>query len=413
MRSSQWSNAQIFLVTEFPWSVTMAWMGSYLSLFLLDQGLSASNLGVMIGLGAVIQLTGLGLSGFLTRRLGRKGTIMFGDFAGWIVVLGLWAIFHNPWILGVGVILNQASGFVGPAWNSLFSEDEHPQRLPRYFLFLQILTVAGGLVLPLTRGFVMHSGVVNAGHLMLWWLWPLVSVVWLIRLIGLKESAAGRLSMGSRKEVPWKERSAHIREGLAGAGFYLALLRVFTQVPFFIVAAFVPLALVSAHGAHLQPADLALLPLGAVGALILLAAIHPLMRSWRSLHRMGLGLALLIAGYATLALAPASGVFTVLGGWGLMVAGQSQFSSSHTSVWMMWLPDRIRVDVQGWIGVVTAGGVAILSPLLAGQFQQHPRVVFGVLAILFFGALLLWNRLRLVPDSRLDSHRQSGEPETL
>ncbi len=405
MKKLPWSNAQVLLATEIPWSVTMAWMGSYLSLFLLDQGLSASNLGVMIGLGAVVQLAGLGLSGFMTRRLGRKGTIMSGDFAGWVVVLGMWAIFRNPWILGLGVVLNQASGYVGPAWNSLFSEDEHPRRLPRYFLFLQVLTVGGGLVLPLTRGFVMHAGVVSAGRTMLWWLWPMVSLVWLMRLIGLKESGAGRVSMGSRTEVPWKERMAHIREGLNGAGLYLAVLRVLTQVPFLMVAAFVPLALVSRHGVHLPPDDLALLPLGAVGAMILLSASHPLMRSWDSLHRMGLGMALLVVGDGVLALAPAGNVVTVLAGWGLMVAGQSQFSSSHTSVWMMWLPDRIRVDMQGWIGVLTAAGVAFLSPVLAGQFQHNPRIIFGSLAILFIGGMMLWNRLRVVPDSRLDLQR--------
>ena len=139
-----WSNAQVFLLTEFPWSVTAAWMGSYLSLFLLDQGLSAKNLGWTIGVGALVQLLGLGLSGTLTRHVGRKMTIMSGDFAGWIVVLGIWTLSHSPWVLALGLVLNQGSGYVGPAWNSLFSEDEQVHRLPRYFLLLQVLTITGG-----------------------------------------------------------------------------------------------------------------------------------------------------------------------------------------------------------------------------------------------------------------------------
>ena len=394
MPSLKWTNAQVFLVTEFPWSVTVAWMGSYLSLFLLDQGLSARNLGWTIGAGAVIQLLGLGLSGSITRRLGRKGTIMSGDFGGWVVALGIWALSHNPWILALGLVMNQASGYVGPAWNSLFSEDEHSARLPRYFLTLQILTIMGGLILPLTRGFVVQDGVVASGHSLLLVFWPCVSAVWVIRWLALRESAAGRMSMGRTQRLAWRERAAHIHQGLSGPGFYLAALRVLSTVPFLIVAAFVPLALVSPHGPHVAPGDLTLLPLGAVSGVILLGIGRRVARRWTALHFMGMGLALVAAGFAVLAWAPQGHVIWVLAGWGLMVAGQSQFASSHTSIWMTWLPDVIRVDVQGWIGMVTAAGVAVLSPLLADQFVRNPRVVFGIMAVVFTAALGLWRPLR-------------------
>ncbi|MCY0908553.1 MAG: hypothetical protein OWR62_09210 [Sulfobacillus thermotolerans] len=389
-----WSNAQVFLLTEFPWSVTAAWMGSYLSLFLLDQGLSAKNLGWTIGVGAFVQLLGLGLSGTLTRHVGRKMTIMSGDFAGWIVVLGIWTLSHSPWVLALGLVLNQGSGYVGPAWNSLFSEDEQVHRLPRYFLLLQVLTITGGLILPLIRGFVMKEGVVASGHTLLAIFWPSVAMAWTIRAFALRESTAGKVSMQQRQHVSWSVRLSHVRQGLQGPGFYLAVLRILVMVPLLMVAAFVPLSFVSPKGLHLVAADLSLLPIGAVGGVLILAVVRRMMPTWTPTQLMGLGLVFLALGYTGLTLGPQGQISWVLLAWGLVMAGQSQFASSHTSVWMTWLPDAVRVDVQGWIGMITAGGVAVLSPFLAEAFIRQPRWVFAGLAFLFTVCMALWGLLQ-------------------
>ncbi len=97
--SPQWTNAQVFLGSEFPWSVTMAWMSSYLTLFLVDEHLAPHQIGLAMGMGAFLQVIGLGFSGSLSRKIGRKGSILSGDFAGWVLVLGVWALSRNPlWI---------------------------------------------------------------------------------------------------------------------------------------------------------------------------------------------------------------------------------------------------------------------------------------------------------------------------
>ncbi len=386
------SNPLILLVTELPWSVTMAWMGSYLTLFLVHEHLSPARIGLALGIGSLLQVFGLAGSGVLSRKLGRKGTIMLGDFVGWVLVLGVWAVLKSPALLAIGVVANQSGGLVGPAWNSLFSEGTSQERLPSYFLILQGLTIGGGLILPFLAPMVRHLGVVAASHYLLWFLWPTVTLAWTLRFIGLRESMAGRDSMAATRPTG-NQMIAHLKRGLAGPGLALSGLRILVQVPVVLFATFAPLALVADRGANLPAHDLAFLPIAGASAAVSLGLLH----AWRPRrpHRgmILLAVVLLLLGFGMLALGPRHDVFTVMIGWALVIAGQSQFWTSHTSYWMTWLPDTVRVEVQGWTGVVTASLVALLSPFIAGIYAHEPRLILGLSAVVLGMALLLWTRL--------------------
>ncbi len=389
--SPQWTNAQVFLGSEFPWSVTMAWMSSYLTLFLVDEHLAPHQIGLAMGMGAFLQVIGLGFSGSLSRKIGRKGSILSGDFAGWVLVLGVWALSRNPLWLGVGVVVNQAMGFVGPAWNSLFSEGEDSARLPRYFFILQLLTVAGGLVLPIMEPWISHQGVVHTGHRLLLVLWPLVALAWTSRLLWLRESETGRHQMGSRES--FSTMMHNLRRGLRGTGSVLAGLRVMVQVPLVLFANLAPLALVASRGSDLAPSRLAWLPVAATAAALGLAGLQSRMDSRHNRVMVGVRILLLFLGFGLLAMTGPGHFWRIMVAWALVTGGQTQFWTSHTSYWMTWLPDAVRVDVQGWIGVVTAGLVAVLSPLVAPVFAHAPHPLFWGIEALFGAAMLFWNFL--------------------
>jgi hypothetical protein len=377
------SNAQIFLLTEFPWSLTVAWMSSYLTIFLVGEHLSARAIGLALGLGNVVQVFGLAYAGGLARHIGRKSSIMAGDFGGWVIVLGIWAIVRNPLVLALGLVLNQGSGFVGPAWNSLFSEGEDPSALPRAFFVLQMLGVTGGLLLPFIAPWVRERGVVITGRWILRILWPLVTLSWVARWLWLQESEAGRHAIGAKTSRTVVIQ--HLRDGLRGVGSILALVRILVQVPLLLFANLAPLALVSAHGAALPASLLAWLPVPATGALGILWWMRHRRFHLSRVQGIALSLAVLSAGFLLLAVAGHRKVWLVFMAWAFITAGQSEFWSSHTSYWMTWLGDTVRVDVQGWIGVITAGLVAALSPLAAPLLAHDPQPIL----LLFAGALVV------------------------
>lgn len=285
------------------------------------------------------------------------------------------------------------------------AKDRHPADYldtSGYFLILQVMTIGGGLVLPFMAPLVRRVGVVAAGHDVLWILWPLVTLSWTLRLIGLKESPVGRASM-ARSRPRLKEVLGHIRLGLQGTGRILSALRVLVQVPVVLFATFAPLALVARHGSALAAHQLAFLPIAGALAAIGLGILHAQgpHRSPRAM--ILLAVILLLAGFGTLASTPPHNFLMVMVGWMLVIAGQSQFWTSHTSYWMTSLPDLVRVEIQGWTGVVTASLVAILSPLIAGIYAREPRLILVASAGICLGAGLLAAQLPKSEKTNADS----------
>lgn len=383
-------NAVAILWTEPAWSLAMAWQTSYLTVYLVRMGLTPAGVGAAVGASAVVQVAGLLVSGYLVDHLGRKTVIMAGDFIGWVLTLGLWVMDPRPLILALGVVLLNGFAFVTPAWNSLFAEDVEPSRVSYYFLVLQQLTLFGGLVVPIMAPVVAHMGVRASGHLALAISWPLVAVAWLLRVWWLRESSVGHAQRAARRAGTHPPVGARLRAGLSGANLVLAILRVLIQVSVGLWATFAPLILVAHRAEALAPSALAFLPLGSTvaGGVVLV-----LQRRWRQAvpaRVMGVALLMMVAGMATVSLVPAGQLIPVLAAWALVAAGQALFWTLHTTQWMGALPDAARVDVQAWVGAVSAVLMAVLAPLLAGLLPEMPRSINGTwTALTALGLLVL------------------------
>jgi hypothetical protein len=391
-------NAVVFLWTEPAWSLAMAWQASYLTVYLVAQGLSPAGVGAAVGAAALVQVAGLLASGWMADHLGRKTVIMAGDFVAWVLALGLWVLDPRPLVLALGVVLLNGFAFVAPAWNSLFSEDVEPRRVSFYYLMLQQLTLFGGLAIPLMAPLVHRWGVRVSGHWALAIAWPLVTVAWVLRLLWLKESTVGQALRVARRSGRHGSLRDRLVSGLAGANRLLAVLRILLTVAITLWATFAPLVLVARRAEALSPALLAFLPLGSTVAGI---SVLLLERRWRTAPpgvAMSVALALMALGMGGVSLAPAHAFVPVLTAWTLVAAGQAMFWTVHTTLWMAFLPDRSRVEVQGWVGASSAVLVAVLAPLLARWLPRLPRMVNAIWALMVVVALLMvlgWGRYLL------------------
>lgn len=397
-------NATLFLWTEAPWSLAMAWQASYLTVYLVASGLPPAGVGLAVGLGGLVQIFGLMGSGWLVDVLGRKAVIMAGDFLGWVIVLGIWVLEPKPLFLALGIVLMNGTAFVTPAWNSLFSEDVAAEKVSFYYMVLQQLTLFGGIAIPLMAPWVQHLGVKASGHLALVIVWPLVAIAWTARALWLRESSVGRAQREARRGGRHAALGVKLRLGLIGVNRPLAALRILTQVSLSLFATLAPLVLISRHAESLPPADLAFLPLASSVAAALVLLTH---NRWRDLSpRLALtvALGLLAAGMAGLALGPAHSLAAAMVVWGLVAGGQAMFWTVHTAFWMAMLPDVARVEVQGWVGAGSAILLVVLAPLLASHVDQFPRLVSGleVLPVIAgLAVLALWPSapIELIPDA--------------
>lgn len=391
------ANAPLFLWTEAPWSLAMAWQASYLTVYLVASGLSPAGVGLAVGLGGLVQIFGLMGSGWLVDHLGRKTVIMAGDWVGWVIVLGIWVLYPKPLFLALGIVLMNGTAFVTPAWNSLFSEDVAADKVSFYYMVLQQLTLFGGIVIPLMAPWVRHLGVRASGHLALMIAWPLVAMAWTARALWLRESSVGRAQREARRHGHHEAVGAKLRLGLTGVNRPLAALRMLTQVSLSLFAILAPLVLISPAAEGLPPADLAYLPVSSSVAAALVLLTHNRWRDRAPRLTLAVALGLLAAGMLGIAMGPPNTLATAMVAWGLVAGGQAMFWTVHTAFWMGMLPDVARVEVQGWVGAGSAILIAVLAPLLASHVSQWPRLVSGLWVLPLIAGLIV---LGLWPASR-------------
>lgn len=371
-RVSRWSNAKVFLVSEPPWSVTAAWMSSYLTLYLLARHASVEGIGLAIGISGFIVAMLLPMVGWLSGMVGRKAVIQTGDFLGWIVALLIWVVDPTPLLVLVALVLNQLSHVVTPAWNSLFSEDISEDALASSYLVLQVLTVLGGMVVPVVAIWEQRVGMAHAGRLVLAVALPLLALAIAMRQRYLRESSVERAEREARRKGTFAPPLARLRPALQGPGGILAALRVLGQVSFSLFATFGPVMLVDRNGLALPIGRLAFLPLAAsilgIGMWFGRRWLVALSSSWSFL----VSIAALTLGFALFAIKAPGGFVTIWLAWGLVMAGQNLFWSSHTTFWMRWVPDAARVDIQGYVGSLGSLMITVVGPLSARWIAAHP-----------------------------------------
>ncbi len=371
-----WPNAKVFLVTEPSWSITAAWMSSYLTVYLVARHASVTGIGLAIGISGLLQAAIFPAVGWFSSRIGRKAVIQIGDVLGWIVAIILWIVHVPPiWIL-IALVLNQVSQVVTPPWNGLFSEDIDAEKRSHLYLLLQVVTILGGSVVPLFAIWEHRLGIAESGRMAFAIALPFLALSIGMRQWLLRESSLERAERTARKTGAWLSTRQRLLPALRGQGRALAGLRVLAQLSFSLFATFAPLTFVEHGGLGIHTNQLAFLPLSASIFGLALWLQHRRIGQLPPHRSLGLAIAALIVGFGLLGLRAPGGFFTLLGAWGCVMTGQSMFWSSHTTYWMTWVPDSARVDVQGYVGALAALLITIAAPLLASWSLAHADLFY-------------------------------------
>jgi MFS family permease len=347
-------------------------MSSYLTVYLVALHSPVTAIGLAIGISGLLQAALLPAVGWFSRVIGRKSVIQIGDVLGWVVAIGLWiADVSVLWLL-IALVLNQLSNVVTPAWNGLFSEDITIQQRSHGYLILQILTILGGLAIPVAAIWEREMGMAHSGRLVLIIAMPMLATSIAVRQWLLHESSGEKAEQSARRSGTWQKTWPRIRPALHSQGIPLAILRILAQFSFSLFITFAPLTFVNRLGLKMHTDQLAFLPLAASIFGLLLWIYHRRLAAVNPYTSLGLSIAALLLGFALLGCGAPGGFAMVLLAWGLVMSGQSVFWSSHTTYWLSWVPDLARVDIQGYVGAVGALLVSIGDPLLAAWVVRHP-----------------------------------------
>jgi MFS family permease len=143
-------NAKPVVLTEPIWGIPFNLYYPYLSIYMLANGLSDSQVGLVTSIGLVFQIFFAAFGGFITDKLGRRLTVFIFDILSWSIPCLIWAFSRNIYSFAIGMAFAGFWRISNTAWPLLLAEDADPRSLMDIYSWIYIFTVSVSLFTPLT-----------------------------------------------------------------------------------------------------------------------------------------------------------------------------------------------------------------------------------------------------------------------
>ncbi|GGJ01355.1 hypothetical protein GCM10010885_08190 [Alicyclobacillus cellulosilyticus] len=395
-------NARGCLIYEPMWVIPWTLFSTYASVYMLDLGLSDTQIGWVTTLNLSLQIVGSFLSGYLTDRLGRRRALLLFDLVSWSCATLLWAGARNVWWFVLAALFNAWQKVPNTAWYCLLVEDTRPEQRPLVFTVLQFIGVVSGLFAPVAGLLVHRLGVVTAGR----WLYALAFVsmtaMFLLRNRAVHETEIGLRKMRETRHIQWREALAEDVRLLFAVfsnrvlwmwfvvyilnNFQMAVRNTYTSI--YLVA-----------GLHLPAGWVAVFTaVASVVMLILMGWFVPRLRPDRGHVYMLWGFGLGAAGTALFALAPARQAGWVVLSTAVLAAGSLLATPYLETAVANQMDDGTRARVLSALTVLVMVATAPAGILGGWLYSLQPRLPFALVTGIFvLACAMVW---RLSPSRR-------------
>jgi MFS family permease len=132
-----------------------------------SQGITDQQIGLLISIGFVAGTVFSLFSGIITDALGRKRTTLIFDLISWPVSVAIYFFAHNFWMFALAQIINSSVRIVAVSWNLMVIEDADNEQRVAAFNLLNIITIASGIITPVSGILVKLLGVPHAERIFL------------------------------------------------------------------------------------------------------------------------------------------------------------------------------------------------------------------------------------------------------
>ena len=143
-------NARMIIFIQPLWSIPFFLYNSYLSLYMLDLGLTPKMVGLINSV-SFLARTVLGFfAGNIVDKLGRKKSLVLFDALSWLIPILLWAIATNFWHFMIAGIINTLVVVNGIASSLFIVEDVDKERRLDSFNYLEVVMIVSGFFVPIS-----------------------------------------------------------------------------------------------------------------------------------------------------------------------------------------------------------------------------------------------------------------------
>jgi MFS family permease len=378
---------------------------TYASVYMLELGVSETQIGLLTSLGLMLQIFTSLISGYLTDRMGRKRALMIFDFVSWSTATLLWAFSQNIWFFLAAAILNSFQKVPNTAWYCLLVEDTKPDERPQIFSVLQLINIVCGLFAPLGGLLVSHFGLVPANRIM--YLIAFVSMT--LMFIG-RNYATHETGIGIRK----RQEQGSFQAGVILREYWQVVKMVFSNKPLllifgiYILYQFQPnmrntyLSIYLVKALHFSEAFIAWFPaVTSVSMLLLILFVVPRIKTAHVNRFMVAGFLLSASAMLLQVAAPVEGTFWIVGSTILFAVGTiityPYLEASVANV----IQDEERAKVFSILSVMILLFVSPSGVIGGWSYAINPRLPFVLIVISFaVSALLMVGFMRKTASDR-------------
>jgi MFS family permease len=182
-------------------SIPQTMYASYMTLYMLELGLTKVNVGVITSLGLAAHIFFALISAYITDKYGRRYTTLIFDTIGWTGSQIIWALAKNIYFFAAASIVNAFGRIVMNSWHCLMLEDCKPAVRVHVFNFLQIAGILAGFFAPLGVLLINGMTLVPAMRTMLAFSVILMSALFFIRHFFVVETEIGKQKIREMKGV--------------------------------------------------------------------------------------------------------------------------------------------------------------------------------------------------------------------
>jgi MFS family permease len=389
-------------LTEFNWVIPISWVGVYSTLYMKALGLSAIEIGMVIGIGIGVQAAGAAIGGVLADRWGHKRTLIAFDLLGWPVAMTVFAFAQDiRWIV-LGTVLNNLCFVVAPAWQCMFVEHAPKTSRAKVYAVFQIVINLSNLAVPVAGLIIDGMGLVSGSRFIYGFTAVSTGLGVLIRALNLKDTKVSvrHLKVKTHRQ-PLSRETAEFGKAflfLKKNPTYLWFLIGQTAVAFAFVmwGTYSSIYLTDRYGLDLSETAIPVFQF--VVSLVMMAVlllVIPNVGPARFRRFIIGGLFLILLASLLYAVSPAQKMSFILVASILSGAGTAFFRPLTDTYNINSLPDAMRARGLSVLNTVIILATIPAGPLAGRLYEYEPRLAFlGVSFFLMAGLAIVILKFR-------------------
>jgi len=187
------------------WAVPHTLFFGYMTLYMLEFGVTLTQVGMITSLGMVVHILFALISPYVTDKIGRRYTSLIFDITSWGITMLIWAAAQNIYYFFIAAFTNATLRIVSNSWQCLMLEDSEPEVRIHIFNFLQMAMIIAGFFTPIGALLINRLTLVPAMRIMFVFGFISMMTMFIVRHFLTKETSVGLQKIEEMKGVGFRD----------------------------------------------------------------------------------------------------------------------------------------------------------------------------------------------------------------